>query len=105
MLIGQCQPIRRRLVTLMVSFFFIIIMCSKAYFKMCIIAASFASTDICRCLRIRFVCLCVGLGVDIWVEDVSGESLKIRERAQVKIGHVAVGISEQVRILFNTCNR
>lgn len=46
------------------------------------------------------VCLCVGLGVDIWVEDVSGESLKIRERPQVKIGHVAVGISEQVGILF-----
>lgn len=37
-----------------------------------------------------------GLGVDIWVEDVSGESLKIRERPQVKIGHIAVGISEQV---------
>lgn len=37
--------------------------------------------------------------MDIWVEDVSGESLKIRERPQVKIGHIAVGISEQVRFL------
>lgn len=41
--------------------------------------------------------MCAGLGVDIWVEDVSGESLKIRERPQVKIAHIAVGISEQVR--------
>ncbi|XP_051970594.1 uncharacterized protein LOC127634891 isoform X1 [Xyrauchen texanus] len=41
-------------------------------------------------------CYFEGLGVDIWVEDVSGESLKIRERPQVKIGHVAVGISEQI---------
>ncbi|TRY90790.1 hypothetical protein DNTS_028703 [Danionella cerebrum] len=36
-----------------------------------------------------------GLGVDVWVEDVSGESLKIRERPRVKIGHIAVGISDQ----------
>lgn len=43
------------------------------------------------------LCMCAGLGVDVWVEDVSGESLKIRERPQVKIGHIAVGISEQVR--------
>ncbi|KTG01779.1 hypothetical protein cypCar_00026215 [Cyprinus carpio] len=39
-----------------------------------------------------------GLGVDVWVEDVSGESLKIRERPQVKIGHIAVGISEQISL-------
>ncbi|XP_043082218.1 uncharacterized protein LOC122329739 [Puntigrus tetrazona] len=43
-------------------------------------------------------CYFEGLGVDIWVEDVSGESLKIRERPQVKIGHVAVGISEQISL-------
>ncbi|XP_073720244.1 uncharacterized protein map3k14b isoform X1 [Misgurnus anguillicaudatus] len=41
-------------------------------------------------------CYFEGLGVDIWVEDISGESLKIRERPHVKIGHVAVGISEQI---------
>ncbi|XP_016146914.1 uncharacterized protein [Sinocyclocheilus grahami] len=43
-------------------------------------------------------CFFEGLGVDIWVEDVSGESLKIRERPQVKIGHIAVGISEQISL-------
>ncbi|XP_051737569.1 uncharacterized protein LOC127505789 [Ctenopharyngodon idella] len=43
-------------------------------------------------------CYFEGLGVDIWVEDVSGESLKIRERPQVKIGHIAVGISEQISL-------
>ncbi|XP_026114244.1 STE20-like serine/threonine-protein kinase [Carassius auratus] len=43
-------------------------------------------------------CFFEGLGVDIWVEDVSGESLKIRERPKVKIGHVAVGISEQLSL-------
>ncbi|KAL6094402.1 map3k14 [Pungitius sinensis] len=35
-------------------------------------------------------------GVDIWIENVQGECLRIRERRQVKVGHVAVGISEQV---------
>lgn len=54
----------------------------------------------CQCV---LICACAGLGVDIWVEDVSGESLKIRERPQVKIGHIAVGISEQVRFLCNVC--
>ncbi|XP_077101403.1 uncharacterized protein map3k14b isoform X1 [Siphateles boraxobius] len=43
-------------------------------------------------------CYFEGLGVDIWVEDVNGESLKIRERPQVKIGHIAVGISEQISL-------
>ncbi|XP_056306116.1 uncharacterized protein LOC130218104 isoform X1 [Danio aesculapii] len=43
-------------------------------------------------------CYFEGLGVDIWVEDVSGECLKIRERPQVKIGHIAVGISEQISL-------
>uniref|UniRef100_A0A8C1N2A2 ADP-ribosylation factor 2b n=1 Tax=Cyprinus carpio TaxID=7962 RepID=A0A8C1N2A2_CYPCA len=43
-------------------------------------------------------CYFEGLGVDVWVEDVSGESLKIRERPQVKIGHIAVGISEQISL-------
>lgn len=54
---------------------------------------------LCHVYIFGFVSLCAGLGVDIWVEDISGESLKIRERPQVKIGHVAVGISEQVRFL------
>ncbi|KAF0025859.1 hypothetical protein F2P81_022740 [Scophthalmus maximus] len=35
-------------------------------------------------------------GVDIWIENVQGECLRIRERRQVKVGHVAVGISEQI---------
>lgn len=36
-------------------------------------------------------------GVDIWIENVQGECLRIREHRQVKVGHVAIGISEQVR--------
>lgn len=36
-------------------------------------------------------------GVDIWIENVQGECLRIREHRQVKVGHVAVGISDQVR--------
>lgn len=36
-------------------------------------------------------------GVDIWIENVQGECLRIRERRQVKVGHVAIGISDQVR--------
>ncbi|XP_058476595.1 serine/threonine-protein kinase pakF [Solea solea] len=35
-------------------------------------------------------------GVDIWIENVQGECLRIREHRQVKVGHVAVGISEQI---------
>ncbi|XP_065805721.1 mitogen-activated protein kinase kinase kinase 14 isoform X1 [Labrus bergylta] len=35
-------------------------------------------------------------GVDIWIENVQGECLRIRERRQVKVGHVAIGISDQV---------
>lgn len=42
------------------------------------------------------VCLRVGLGVDIWVEDVSGDTFRIRERLRVKLSHVAMGISAQV---------
>ncbi|XP_072536212.1 mitogen-activated protein kinase kinase kinase 14 [Salminus brasiliensis] len=41
-------------------------------------------------------CCFEGLGVDIWVEDVSGETLRIREKVKVKLGHVAVGISAQI---------
>ncbi|XP_066538689.1 mitogen-activated protein kinase kinase kinase 14 [Hoplias malabaricus] len=41
-------------------------------------------------------CCFEGLGVDIWVEDVSGETLRIREKLKVKLGHVAVGISAQI---------
>ncbi|CAJ1081446.1 mitogen-activated protein kinase kinase kinase 14 [Xyrichtys novacula] len=35
-------------------------------------------------------------GVDIWIENVQGECLRIRERRHVKVGHVAIGISDQV---------
>ncbi|MCJ8728470.1 hypothetical protein PDJAM_G00004800 [Pangasius djambal] len=41
-------------------------------------------------------CSFEGLGVDIWVEDVSGDTLRIRERLKVKLGHVARGISAQI---------
>ncbi|KAK3571986.1 hypothetical protein QTP86_021341 [Hemibagrus guttatus] len=41
-------------------------------------------------------CCFEGLGVDIWVEDVSGDTFRIRERLRVKLGHVAVGISAQI---------
>ncbi|XP_056152682.1 mitogen-activated protein kinase kinase kinase 14 [Lampris incognitus] len=35
-------------------------------------------------------------GVDIWIENTHGECLRIRERRQVKVGHVAIGISNQI---------
>lgn len=36
-------------------------------------------------------------GIDVWIENVrEDECLRIRERRQVKIGHVAIGISDQV---------
>nr|XP_020460363.1 mitogen-activated protein kinase kinase kinase 14-like isoform X3 [Monopterus albus] len=35
-------------------------------------------------------------GVEIWIENFQGECLRIRERRQVKVGHVAVGISDQI---------
>ncbi|XP_029954671.1 mitogen-activated protein kinase kinase kinase 14 [Salarias fasciatus] len=35
-------------------------------------------------------------GVDIWIENVQGECLRIRERRRVKVGHVAIGISDQI---------
>ncbi|XP_056286612.1 mitogen-activated protein kinase kinase kinase 14-like isoform X2 [Pseudoliparis swirei] len=39
-------------------------------------------------------------GVDIWIENVRGECLRIRERRQVKVGHVAIGISDQISTAF-----
>ncbi|KAM6896945.1 mitogen-activated protein kinase kinase kinase 14 [Xenentodon cancila] len=39
---------------------------------------------------------CCFEGVDIWIENVQGQCLRIRERRWVKVGHVAVGISDQV---------
>jgi len=40
----------------------------------------------------------VSPGVDIWIEDVHGGAcLRIRERRRVNVGHVAMGISDQVR--------
>ncbi|KAL2092689.1 hypothetical protein ACEWY4_012487 [Coilia grayii] len=41
-------------------------------------------------------CCIEGFGVDIWIEDFSGESFRIRERPQVKLSHVAMGISDQI---------
>ncbi|XP_028332115.1 mitogen-activated protein kinase kinase kinase 14 [Gouania willdenowi] len=35
-------------------------------------------------------------GVDLWIEKPQGECLRIRERRLVKVGHVAIGISDQV---------
>ncbi|XP_055360388.1 mitogen-activated protein kinase kinase kinase 14 isoform X2 [Betta splendens] len=35
-------------------------------------------------------------GIDIWIENIQGECLRIRESRQVKVGHVAVGISDQL---------
>lgn len=37
-------------------------------------------------------------GVDIWIENVQGECLRIRERREIKVGHVAIGISDKVRV-------
>ncbi|KAK5851258.1 hypothetical protein PBY51_002064 [Eleginops maclovinus] len=39
---------------------------------------------------------CCFEGVDIWIENIMGECLRIRERRQVKVGHVAIGISDQI---------
>ncbi|CAL9699551.1 unnamed protein product [Knipowitschia caucasica] len=35
-------------------------------------------------------------GVDIWIEDIQGQCLRIHEQRQVKVGHVAIGISNQI---------
>ncbi|XP_038130164.1 mitogen-activated protein kinase kinase kinase 14-like isoform X2 [Cyprinodon tularosa] len=35
-------------------------------------------------------------GVDIWIENTQGECFRIRERRRVKVGHVAIGISNQI---------
>lgn len=40
--------------------------------------------------------LCCFEGVDIWIEDIQGQCLRIREQRQVKVGHVAIGISNQI---------
>lgn len=37
-------------------------------------------------------------GVDIWIENVQGECVRIRERREIKVGHVAIGISDKVRV-------
>lgn len=39
-------------------------------------------------------------GIDIWIEDPEGKCLRIRERRRIKVGHVAIGISDQVRESF-----
>ncbi|KAJ8364636.1 hypothetical protein SKAU_G00134670 [Synaphobranchus kaupii] len=35
-------------------------------------------------------------GVDVWIENFDGQCLRIRERQKVKVGHIAMGISEQI---------
>uniref|UniRef100_A0A096LXL4 Mitogen-activated protein kinase kinase kinase 14b n=1 Tax=Poecilia formosa TaxID=48698 RepID=A0A096LXL4_POEFO len=35
-------------------------------------------------------------GVDIWIEDLQGKCFRIKERREVKVGHVAIGISDQI---------
>uniref|UniRef100_H3D2S3 Protein kinase domain-containing protein n=1 Tax=Tetraodon nigroviridis TaxID=99883 RepID=H3D2S3_TETNG len=35
-------------------------------------------------------------GVDIWIENVQGGCVRIRERRDTKVGHVAIGISDKV---------
>ncbi|XP_030018891.1 mitogen-activated protein kinase kinase kinase 14 isoform X2 [Sphaeramia orbicularis] len=35
-------------------------------------------------------------GVDIWIENIQGQCLRIREHREVKVGHVAIGISDQI---------
>ncbi|RVE60075.1 hypothetical protein OJAV_G00194390 [Oryzias javanicus] len=39
---------------------------------------------------------CCFEGVDVWIENMQGECLRIRESRQVSVGHVAVGISDQM---------
>ncbi|KAF7665095.1 hypothetical protein LDENG_00155310 [Lucifuga dentata] len=35
-------------------------------------------------------------GVNIWIENIHGDCLRICESRQVKVGHVAIGISDQI---------
>ncbi|XP_048847810.1 mitogen-activated protein kinase kinase kinase 14-like isoform X1 [Brienomyrus brachyistius] len=35
-------------------------------------------------------------GVDVYIKDLEGHCLKIRENHKVKVGHIAIGISEQI---------
>ncbi|XP_035764777.1 uncharacterized protein LOC102782642 [Neolamprologus brichardi] len=35
-------------------------------------------------------------GIDVWIEDPEGKCLRIRERRRIKVGHVAIGISDQI---------
>ncbi|XP_047232460.1 mitogen-activated protein kinase kinase kinase 14 isoform X2 [Girardinichthys multiradiatus] len=39
---------------------------------------------------------CCFEGVDIWIESIQGECFRIREWRRVKVGHVAIGISDQI---------
>ncbi|KAF6725282.1 Mitogen-activated protein kinase kinase kinase 14 [Oryzias melastigma] len=39
---------------------------------------------------------CCFEGVDVWIENMQGQCLRIRESRQVNVGHVAVGISDQM---------
>uniref|UniRef100_A0A8C6Q4K1 Mitogen-activated protein kinase kinase kinase 14b n=1 Tax=Nothobranchius furzeri TaxID=105023 RepID=A0A8C6Q4K1_NOTFU len=39
---------------------------------------------------------CCFEGVDIWIENTQGDCLRIREHRRVKVGHVAIGISDQM---------
>lgn len=48
---------------------------------------------------------CDAAGVDIWIENVQGGCVRIRERRDTKVGHVAIGISDKVRVAADVCKR
>lgn len=43
------------------------------------------------------VCVPVFLGVDVCIRDFNRRNIRIRESRRVKVGHIATGISDQVR--------
>jgi len=61
------------------------------------VSLRYTPLDFWLCLIVNVIHRSDAAGVDIWIENVRGECLRIRERRQVKVGHVAIGISDQVR--------
>nr|XP_033466512.1 uncharacterized protein LOC117246698 isoform X1 [Epinephelus lanceolatus]XP_033466513.1 uncharacterized protein LOC117246698 isoform X1 [Epinephelus lanceolatus] len=59
-------------------------------------AGRITQLHVVRLLFFTVIDCCDTPGVDIWIENVQGECLRIRERRQVKVGHVAIGISDQI---------
>lgn len=43
------------------------------------------------------LCYVIGSGVDVCIRDFNRRSIRIRETRRVKVGHIATGISDQVR--------